>query len=413
MDKLDQSTKKQLTLLLAKTLTSQKPIKSIISSVPLAQIRKTFLKDQSTEASPAKIPLNFSSSPSTSRSPSSKLSPSKSLKPLIFEAEILTDISATSTTDVPMDIISVVPGSPIKIDKEEEIFLDAQSCDIIADDFNGVNDPNFIIDDLVSEDLTDVEIILNVTNLVKTSNSDPSSSEMRLQLQRSISSPSIPLRIKSLGLAAGTPLRAIYRNASATEIQSNNDNQNTCCDNQSTFNSYVNSSMRSSLLIDLIEEFCNTKEEECFKKIISLTSIRTGDFDGLTSFIVNKLFKSFSLSEVPFEFKLKLLNNFLKNDSFLLSQSGKEILEILEATDKGESGTEEEISSISTFISKSNLNEILLQNCIELCYERLSEFKLILLSEFIKNSVVPIEKFKEYSSTSVTPLLLVRMRWMI
>lgn len=429
MDKLDPSTKKQLGLLLAKTTTtSQKSTKPIVSSVPLAQIRKTLLKDQSSqEESPVKTPSKFdlrkSPSPTrtTPKSPNFKLaSPSKSLAE-IFEV-----------ADVPMDKISIVPGSPskcdlgspMKIDKQEkqesfgDIFMDAQSRDL------DICNKELVLE---SSSDTDEEVILNVVNAVKSPQSQSNANSvdhlteklpekiqldftvpMKQKLQHSISSPSIPSRIKSLGLAAGTPLRALYRNASQVDFSHNNNN--------GLYSVYPNNfnHPNSSLLNDLIEEFCNTREEECFKKILTLTFNRTGDFDGLTSSLVNKLFKTASVC-MRHELKMKLLTNFLKNESYSLSLSGQEIIEIIEEEEvageaepkASEAKAGQKHKELIKTLCQSNLISILLESCIEMCCKRVSEFKLVLLAEFIKNSVINEREIQSNLSKCITPLLLV------
>lgn len=398
MDKLDPSTKKQLGLLLAKT--SQKPPKSIVSSVPLAQIRKSLLKDHniSIESSPSGMNINIIELSPEKTIPNSKISPSKSnLSPSKFNTifKLSPSKSLPLVVQVPMEEILIVQNSPIKnqdqdqdcelgnpmeIDNSTDVFMDAQSKD------NLVNDSTC---DSV-ENCSDEEIILNVLNVTKNLQPSTPTIGQKQRLQHSISSPSIPTRIKSLGLAAGTPLRAIYRNASETEL-----NYSKISDN---FN--INSTERqvySSLLNDLIEEFCITRDEECLKKIISLTSSRTGDFDGLTSSLIQKLFKS--TSELGIELKMKILMNFLRNESFLLSSSGREIIEIIE-----EDSIINNNNNVIKIICQSNLTIILMENLIEMCCERLSEFKLMLMAEFIKNCVVNVE---EMISKCITPLSLV------
>lgn len=444
MEKLDQSTKKQFSLLLAKTSSAPKANKPIVSTVPLAQIRKAMLKDHNEilnsdfdnnfeilsspvnrtkssspissveRLSPSKSienlstrkPINTIISPSKPTVSPSKLVETGSLSPLprpesIFIPES-TIIENAECTEIPMDKIQIKPntpdlcspsrnvrdliqsfdqgGSPMKVDSQScDIFMDAQSGDILA----------------VDEE--EEEIILNIPNATILTMEFPrklefdNESSVATNLRHSISSPSIPLRIKTLGLAAGTPLRAIYRNAS--ELGLNMAQTLTSKTELFTFPSSSN-----SLLSDLIEEFSNTKDVECFKKILSLTTARTGDFDDLTSVLVSKLFQN--LLSVPIDLKMKLLTNFLRNESFLLSISGREILEILE-----ESQSKDTINSIC----QSNLSQILLDNCIEMCCERLSEFKLILLAEFVKNNTGSPDNFKKQLQKSITPLLLVRI----
>lgn len=464
MEKLDPSTKKQLSLLMAKTSSAPKTSKPIVSTVPLAQIRKAMLKDHSEVATNASdmpsSPINRTKSASPIRS-TEKLSPSKSTDSLVSSAKKISPSKSTNSvklgvslspskspsklnvtviettslsvpeaslieptsvinvpiaecTDVPMDEIQIPPmtpvlcspsrsvkdliktfdrdpqGSPMKIDSQScDIFMDAQSGDILAAD-----------DD--SEE--DEEIILNISNVQTLTEDLPKKLELgkennaRTPLKHSISSPSIPLRIKTLGLAAGTPLRAIYRNASEMGLPTN---QTLNLSESSSFNF---SSYSNSLLSDLIEEFTNTKDETCFKKILSLTSARTGDFDGLTSDLISKLFQN--LLQIPIELKLNLLTNFLRNESFLLSNSGKEIIEILEESHES---SQQNVKLLINSICQSNLSQILLENCIEMCCERLSEFKLILLAEFVKNYVGSFDDFKDQLQRSIAPLLLVSL----
>lgn len=278
-------------------------------------------------------------------------------------------------------------GSPMKVESHScDIFMDAQSGDILA------------------YDEEEEEIILNVPNAITLTMQFPRKLEfdheysVSTPLRHSISSPSIPLRIKTLGLAAGTPLRAIYRNASVLGLNT----VQTLTPKTELFSFNPSS---NSLLSDLIEEFSNTRDEDCFKKILALTTVRTGDFDDLTSALVSKLFQN--LLNVPIDLKVKLLSNFLRNESFLLSISGREILEILEESQESQSQSQDTKSLINS-ICQSNLSQILLENCIEMCCERLSEFKLSLLAEFIKNHVGNSGDFNNQLQRSITPLLLVR-----
>ena len=468
MEKLDPSTKKQLSLLMAKTSSAPKTSKPIVSTVPLAQIRKAMLKDHSEVATNASempsSPINRTKSASPIRS-TEKLSPSKSTDSLFSSAKKISPSKSTNSvkltksspskspsklnvtvtettslsvseaslieptvinvptaecTDVPMDEIQIPPmtpvlcspsrsvkdliktfdrdpqGSPMKIDSQScDVFMDAQSGDILAD----------AADDDDAEE--DGEIILNISNVQTLTEELPKKLELgkennaRTPLKHSISSPSIPLRIKTLGLAAGTPLRAIYRNASEMGLPTNQ-TLNVSESSSFSFSSYSNS---NSLLSDLIEEFTNTKDETCFKKILSLTSSRTGDFDGLTSDLISKLFQN--LLQIPFELKLNLLTNFLRNESFLLSNSGKEIIEILE---ESQESSQQNVKLLINSICQSNLSQILLENCIEMCCERLSEFKLILLAEFVKNYVGSFDDFKDQLQRSIAPLLLVSIK---
>ena len=486
MEKLDVSTKKQLSLLLTKNSSASKASKPIVSTVPLAQIRKAMLKDHSEaitsdietleipsspvnrtkstspirsieKLSPSTLadnlmplkPINRispskhtnSTSPSKLAKPSSlfpskstRLSPSKSaVSPSnSFSGWELAEIEMEEVkcTEVPMDEIQIPPttpvlcspsrsvkdliqtfdkqftnppGSPVRVDSQScDVFMDAQSCEILAEE---------------------EEIILNVPNAHYTSPIKLESLTKELHqkpefdceavstpLRHSISSPSIPLRIKTLGLAAGTPLRAIYRNASELELRT----VKTLAPSGSLSNaeSFIISSFplsSNSLLSDLIEEFSNTKDEDCFKKILALTTVRTGDFDDLTSVLVSKLFQS--LLNVPIDLKLKLLTNFLRNESFLLSSSGKEIIEILEESQdyqRLQVSQSQDTKLLINSICQSNLSQVLLENCIEMCCERLSEFKLILLAEFVKNYVGNFIEFRDQLQRSVTPLLLVR-----
>ena len=447
IEKLDPSTKKQLNLLLAKTNSASysKLPKPIVSTVPLALIRKSMLKtnDETATAviiespirspspsktSPTKIPSKLSpikSNYELSTTPTihqSRLSPSKSNYDFsLTKSKVSPSKSVSSfSSDVPMDKISIPLTSPIKIEEITESPMEI--------DRNYATDSDVFMDvqsNSVNFDSEDEEIILNVSNVIKSSTSSTprvikkeveeleltnelphkirffhessnvkaiaiantmNNSPMKRSTPLACSSPSISSRIKSLGLAAGTPLRAaIYRNSNNPEIL-----------DQSKFN-YYNS---SSLLNELIEEFCNTRDEECFNKILSLTSIRTGDFDGLTSNLVHKLFIS-SIGNIKFGLNLKLLTNFLNNESFLLSSSGREVIEILEEQFLK---NPENIETFKT-IAKSNLITILIENCIEMCCERLSEFKLILLEEFIRNFIGT--NLKEILIKSITPLILV------
>lgn len=415
MDKLDPSTKKQLNLLLAKTSGTVKQPKPIVSTVPIAQIRKAMLKPNDETVSTGTPTRSTSPSRTSPTKTPSRLSPSKSnyelsstptIKP--FKSKILSpskssyDFSPsklaalkqsvfTDSSDVPMDKISIPLNSPTKTVLKFEEDSIGSPMKIDAGDFK-----------VESED---EEIILNVPNVIKTTLKTAEEVEiltekikfyspLKKNLPHSISSPSISSRIKSLGLAAGTPLRVIYQNSSNPDIEHHQ--------SQITKNHIWNNS-NNSLLTDLIEEFCNTRDEECFKKILALTSTRTGDFDGLTSNLVHKLFNS-SVGNVNFDFNMKLLTNFLKNESFLLSLSGKEVIEILEENFRMNPDNLE----ITKNISKSNLVTILIENCIEMCCERLSEFKLILLAEFIKNFIGA--NLKEILTKSITPLLLVIKR---
>lgn len=447
MEKLDPSTKKQLNLLLAKTTsaTASKQLKPIVSTVPLALIRKAMLiktKDEIEKELVIESPI-MSSSPlrtSPTKTPS-KLSPSKSnyelsstptikqsrlsfgsnydFSPRKIVAEAKSKLSPSKSvssfsSDVPMDKIFIplaspekIKGSPMEIDgnygTNSDVLMDAQSSNLESEDEEIIlNVPNVMKNSTPSTPRViqkEVEKLTNelphkirffhepssVNTIINTFFCNLNNSPVRRSNPLTCSSPSVSSRIKSLGLAAGTPLRAaIYRNSSNPEVL-----------DQSKFN--YNS---SSLLNDLIEEFCNTRDEECFKKILSLTSVRTGDFDGLTSDLVHKLFIS-SIGIVNFTLNSKLLTNFLDNESFLLSSSGREVIEILEEQFRN---NPDNIETLKT-IAKSNLVTILIENCIEMCCERLSEFKLILLEEFIRNFIGT--NLKEILMKSITPLILV------
>lgn len=481
MEQLDPSTKKQLNLLLAKISGTPKQVKPIVSTVPIAQIRKSMLKDHSAEPTTPEIARIGSpvSKSSTSTSPihKSRLSPSKSnyelsrtptsaikRSPIKSAYDFSTPSKSTSninsrpleddlsSADVPMDEISIRPSSPLKqqtcdggtpmeIDTVDtvascDVFMDAQSCDNLNEFDESPNEKDKInenghfshssvtFDESEAEAEEDEEVILNVSNVIKSSTPttplvkeiDDLTTELPLKIQlelkkrlsnncnsplkskitspspsslpHSASTPSVSSRIKSLGLAAGTPLRAIFRNATEAELLSSNN--------------FKMKPIGNSLLTDLIEEFCNSKDENCFKKIVSLTANRSGDFDGLSSEIVHKLFISTSdLTSFSTEIKFKLLTNFLQNESFLLSQSGREIIEILEEAQ----GSNFESETTIKFVCKSNLVQILIENCIELCCERISEFKLIFLAECIKNFIG--SNFVEIFNKSISPLLLV------
>lgn len=460
---LDPSTKKQLTLLLAKTSGTPKQPKPIVSTVPIAQIRKSMLKDHSEPSTPENIRRGSPVNRSTSTSPvkTTRMSPSKSNYELsrpssaierspVKSAYDFSSPSATKLTpsksvsnlprpfdlsaaDVPMDEISIRPSSPLKQQGTPMDIDHIASCDVYMDATSGDNLTAFDDGDNINmnqddghynhsvvlfdeSDDEDDEIILNVPNVIKSSTpATPRVQEIddltielprKIQLElgnrlnygspmksvtinnslpHSASSPSVSSRIKSLGLASGTPLRAIFRNATEAELISTN-------------NFRMKTSAGHSLLNDLIEEFCTEKDENCLKKIVSLTANRSGDYDGLTSEIVHKLF--ISASESASEIKFKLLSNFLFNESFLLSSSGREIIEILEEHDRS-SPENDTVKSIC----KSNLVQILIENCVELCCERVSEFKLIFLAECIKNFIGA--NFVDIFTKSISPLLLV------
>lgn len=481
MEMLDPSTKKQLTLLLAKTSSAPKQPKAIVSTVPIAQIRKAMLKDHSSSSQPSTPEIVRSGSPvnrSASTSPvksTSRLSPSKSNYELSrpnstvkraspvkssYDYTLTPSKSASnlpklsldlSPADVPMDQIAVRPSSPLKQHQQQQQNMDidlVQSCDVFMDAQSGdnLNDYNTNEQDLhranlqnlqnnnhlshstvLFDESEDDEVILNVPNVVKSSTpATPATprvqevEELTMELPRKIqlelnnrlntgvkvnvnnislphsaSSPSVSSRIKSLGLAAGTPLRAIYRNATETELLSPNNNNNK---NNVNMNHFMN--MGHSLLNDLIEEFCTAKDEACLKKIVALTANRNGDYDGLTSALVHKLFSAASESSST-EIKFKLLSNFFRNESFLLSSSGREIIEILEDHDRlvPELGNDTVKS-----LCRSNLVQILIESCVELCCERVSEFKLVFLAECIKNFIGG--NFVDIFSKSISPLLL-------
>lgn len=504
MDKLDPSSKKQLSLLLAKSVgvggagggTIKVP-KPIVSSVPLAQIRKAVLKDHSEAASalvksdgessgstslpktPEKLVEKSSSLQSPLKSPTkSPLKSSKSNYELgkmtmtpqqhsllpsssspLKSAKSATDlVKETEEAEVPMDQISIRPSSPVKaainlfnqlssasasqsspmkIDTNKNIPLESTD-DVYMDTHSGDN--LTLMDGVVydsgsnmsSTEDSDSEVILNVKNVVKTVDDltselprkielgtpstpltkakrpfewsptpSPSKTSSNASLPHSISSPSIPSRIKSLGLASGTPLRAMYRNTSVAEMRPIN------------ILSHHQSTKSSSLLNDLIEEFCNTTDIECFKKILELTAKRSGDFDGLTAELVHKLFTGSSVlkseSNEREDFKrinrFRLLKNFLFNESFLLSLSGREIIEILESVHASPSESDRmDALDLMDSICQSNLIPIVTESCVELCCVRLSEFKLILLASCIKYFIGDL---KEVLLKSITPLILV------
>lgn len=424
MEKLDPSTKKQLNLLLAKTVSASTPKqpKLIVSTVPLAQIRKTMLKKG--EESDLKAPSPVKA-PSPTKS-TSKLSPSKSSYELSSPSKSNYDFSPCTKSklspsksvfslpsDVPMDKILIplmspkkmpMPlkfenepgtgtGSPMKIDKKSnDIFLECESEEEIDDEII-LNVPNVIKSSTAQKEQKEVEVLTNELPQKITFSNRPS----RLLGLACSSSPSVSSRIKSLGLVAGTPLRAFYQNSSNPEIFEEQE------PNKLKFNYKNEFYNSSSLLNDLIEEFCNTKDEECFKKILSLTSMRTSDFDGLTSNLVQKLLIS-SIGNIKFDNCLKLLKNILNNESYLLSSSGREVIEILEEQFRN---NPENIET-SKFLVKTNLVPILIENCIEMCCERLSEFKLILLSDFIRNFIGT--NLKDILIKSMTPLILVNKK---
>ena len=71
--------------------------------------------------------------------------------------------------------------------------------------------------------------------------------------------------------------------------------------------------------------------------------------------------------------------------------------------------SQQNVKLLINSICQSNLSQILLENCIEMCCERLSEFKLILLAEFVKNYVGSFDDFKDQLQRSIAPLLLVSL----
>lgn len=554
MDKLDPSTKKQLNLLLAKTSSTPKQPKPIVSAVPIALIRKTIIKRGDEElpleleynelitespirarsvspmGSPMLVPNNnnftiksqsqsqsqyrsSNTSPTKSKlSPSkssyeiginnqppqsptkSKITPSKSsydfsqiksqttsslninssiskLSPGPISGTPTKQIQNETYNHVALDIPMAPMGSPMKIDKtESEFFKPSKHEDIFITKAKG----SFKAEK--EDDFSDEDIVLNVprehVKLINRSNSnfefnenDPMTNEINKSddikmsdlacelpetkakfdsnydfrtntkstatinnnsfmlspkriIQHSVSSPSLPPRIKSLGLASGTPLRAMYRNASESSLWNSNN-----LNNLPGFNS-------NSLLNDLIEEYFNTNDEACLKKISALTKIRSNDFDKLTSGQVHKLFinkmsncyetKNNSCSHQHIhqgEMKIKILMNFLSNEPSLLAKSCKEIIELVEESASKEvdiSCVHAHINNLISTLCNTNLLLTLTQNCIQVCCERISEFKLILLARCLKSFVVDSVDFENGEnycvlSRSIAPLLLVRI----
>jgi hypothetical protein len=425
MERMDPSTKKQLSLLLAKT-TGVKPAKPIVASVPLAQIRKTMLKDASSVSSPINSERSRSVSPlkssksnyEISKSPTkTKLSPCKSSYDFSSKSKQKEEASIASpedTSDVPMDSIYILPGSPMKVEAKNsaisasgDVFMDAKSSsdeEIILNVPNSSVDSPARVEDLTTDLPQKIQLdgkkrsftsspIRNSFTFNPPTAPSPSSALSQQEEHFSASSPSIPSRVKSLGLVSGTPLRAIYRNFSLTS--SNNFDASSKAANGT-----------SSLLNDLIEEYHNTLDSNCLKKILSLTSVRSGEYDQLTSDLVHKLFVKPSIDgALGDSYHLKIILNFLRNEPFLLSLSCRKIIDLLENINYSDS-CNVEILEISKIICKTNLLPILMESCIESCYEKLSEFKLILLAECTRNFIGKSE-LSQLLTRSITPLLLV------
>ena len=324
------------------------------------------------------------------------------------------------------DIILNVPKEHVKLINRSNSSFELNENDPMTNEINKSDDIK--MDDLacdLPETKTkfdynyDFRANISTKNTATINNNSFMLSPKRI-IQHSVSSPSLPPRIKSLGLASGTPLRAMYRNASESSLWNSNNLINLPGNNS------------NSLLNDLIEEFFNTNDEACLKKILALTKIRSNDFDKLTSEQVHKLFinkasncncyetkkNTNTHQHIHYgEMKIKILMNFLSNEPSLLAKSCKEIIELLEESASKEvdiSYVHAHINNLISILCNTNLLLTLTQNCIQVCCERISEFKLILLARCLKSFVVDSVDYgngENYCvlSRSIAPLLLVRI----
>ncbi len=183
-------------------------------------------------------------------------------------------------------------------------------------------------------------------------------------------------RVANLGLAASTPLRRLYRATS-----------------EPTGNPFVNHSSEP-LLNDLCAEFCNTGESSCLAKIISIAS-KAEQLASLSEELVAAVLQT-SLKSALIDGGCEFTSILMQKQTLpSLKQSCGTAIELFEASNAAD---------LAVKLASSALNPLASAAVVQLCCQRVSEFRLQSLAQCIKCAVTDIHLLLQ---SSLPPLLLV------
>lgn len=186
--------------------------------------------------------------------------------------------------------------------------------------------------------------------------------------------PSTPIaqRVQTLGLAASTPLRRLYRNASTTHASQS-------------------SQSSGSLLSDLLQEYIHTGDS--FEKIISLSTLASqAELASLSPDLIGQAMeKVTAANQIHAHDWIGIL---LAKEPALLQSSLPSVISSLESKND---------ANLCSALAKSVLNESVGRAVVQLCCQRLSAFRLQLLGVVLGQSV----KLEELTTISLPVLLLV------
>lgn len=209
------------------------------------------------------------------------------------------------------------------------------------------------------------------------------------QLATNASVPGTPpaQRAANLGLAASTPLRRLYRATS----------EPTGSTVVAVSNSLGNPFMASEpLLNDLCAEFCHTGDASCFAKIISMSG-KAEQIAALSEELVASVLQTAlknGFNEAGCEFILILLH---KAALATMRQACCTVIELCELNAS---------MDIAVQLSQSALNPLFSGAAVQLCCQRISEFRLQVLAQCIQFSVADVHSLLQ---SSLAPLLLVSL----
>ena len=189
-------------------------------------------------------------------------------------------------------------------------------------------------------------------------------------------------RVANLGLAASTPLRRLYRAGSAPSPSASN-------------HPFLEKTTEP-LLNDLCAEFCHSGDQSCLLKILSISSkaehVHLSTLpDNLVCNVLQTAHKN-GFIDTGRDFITVLLD---KQALPVLSHSCPVVIEVLEASNAAD---------LAVKLASSALNPLMSAAVVQLCCQRVGEFRLQLLARCIEFAVADVDSLLQ---ASLPPLLLV------